>query len=355
MLILSHHEGSTRLEKQSFADEADLQRYLYEHPEAIPLDEISAGSKLHVLGREYPTTSGPIDALGTDQEGNAYLIETKLFKNPDKRAVLAQVLDYGAALWAAEPDFDEVLQGLRLDAARRGAPDPLTRLAGFLESDEDAAEEHLNGLCSAIGEGRFTAIVLMDRLSDRLRDLISFMNENSRFRLLAVEFDYYRYEDMEIVAPRVFGAEARRPLERTPSSRGRWNQDAFFERLDASTDEPTRNAVRRIFEFVAPLGEVNWGSGVANPSMSPYFLEGTTKAPFTIKADGRMVMKLSWVRRAPNGLRFIEAISPLLERTGLPLESDRAGRMRWQPEAWVPKVDVLLNAMKLAHASSRGT
>jgi hypothetical protein len=355
MLIISQHDRSTRLERQSFADEGDLQRYLYEHPEAIPLDEMSPGARLHVLGREYPTSSGPIDALGTDQEGNVYLIETKLFKNPDKRAVLAQVLDYGAALWATEPDLDELLQGLRLDAARRNAPDPASRLAGFLESDEDAAEEHLNELCSALGEGRFTAIVLMDRLSDRLRDLISFMNENSRFRVLAVEFDYYRHENMEIVAPRVFGAEARRPFDRPSASRGRWNCEAFFERLDSSTDQATRDAVRRVFQFAEPLGDINWGSGVANPAMSPYILNGITKAPFTIKTDGRFVMKLLWVRRAPHGMRFIETIMPLLERTGLPLQTDRAGRMRWQPEAWVPKVDLLLNAMKSAHDVAGGT
>lgn len=40
-----------------------------------------------------------IDAVALDQNGDIYLIETKLYKNPDKRQVIAQVLDYGASLW----------------------------------------------------------------------------------------------------------------------------------------------------------------------------------------------------------------------------------------------------------------
>jgi hypothetical protein len=49
--------------------------------------------------RAFPTNSGPIDALGINKDGEIYIIETKLYKNPDKRLVVAQVLDYGASLW----------------------------------------------------------------------------------------------------------------------------------------------------------------------------------------------------------------------------------------------------------------
>jgi RecB family endonuclease NucS len=52
------------------------------------------------LAREFSTKSGPIDALGVDKDGELYLIETKFYKNPDKRTVVAQVLDYGASLWS---------------------------------------------------------------------------------------------------------------------------------------------------------------------------------------------------------------------------------------------------------------
>jgi hypothetical protein len=79
---------------------------------------------------------------------------------------------------------------LRADALRRNAPDPLSALAAYLDADEQTANAHIERVCDALAAGRFTAIILMDHLSERLRDLILFMNENSAFRLLAVELEY---------------------------------------------------------------------------------------------------------------------------------------------------------------------
>jgi hypothetical protein len=40
-LIISKEGKTVRLEKQHFENEAALQKYIYECPEAIPLDEVS--------------------------------------------------------------------------------------------------------------------------------------------------------------------------------------------------------------------------------------------------------------------------------------------------------------------------
>lgn len=74
--------------------------------------EINEDVRLLVLAREFNTNSGPLDAVGIDKEGEIYLIETKLYKNADKRKVVAQVLDYGAALWAHFRKPDEFLTEL---------------------------------------------------------------------------------------------------------------------------------------------------------------------------------------------------------------------------------------------------
>ena len=112
-LIYSTGGITRRLEPSMFGNEDALQAYICRSPEAIPLEELGEGIRLHVLGREFPTRSGPIDALGTDHQGTAYIVETKLFKNADKRRVLSQVLDYGAALWASPPAMDEMLSSLQ--------------------------------------------------------------------------------------------------------------------------------------------------------------------------------------------------------------------------------------------------
>lgn len=349
MLIISQQGRSTRIEPRSFTQEADLQRYIYDNPEAIPLDELGVDGRLHVLGREFPTSNGPVDALATDRDGSAYLIETKLFKNPDKRQVIAQVLDYGAALWAQQPDVGQLLAGLRVYAGRYKLEDPEAKLGAFLEADEEAAREHLAKVATELAEGKFTAIVLMDRLSDQFRDLIRFMNENSRFRILAVELDYYQHDGMEIVSPRLYGAETRRVADGATSVRGQWSQEAFFERLQAESDAETRAAVTRFFTFFEPLGRIRWGTGIASPSMIPYFLPGSkTKSPLYLRPDGILVVKLEWVRSSANGPKFIETMQPLLNQIGLPMEEDRSGRIYWSFDQWVPKHEKILEALSRA-------
>lgn len=228
MLILSQGGKTTKLEPQSFPDEAALQAYLAANPQAIPVSNADDPPQLHVLGREFPTLSGPIDILATDENGAAYIVETKLYKNPDKRRVLAQVLDYGAALWADELPTDRLLMTLRERTTRFDLPDPVDALATFLASDADTAERHLGKVRDALIQGRFTAVILMDELGDRLQDLVLFINENSRFRVLAVELDYYRHGDIELVTPRLFGAEVRRPVSGAPRSRGETTDPSTF-------------------------------------------------------------------------------------------------------------------------------
>jgi hypothetical protein len=99
--------GSTSvIERSDFEKEDDLQEFIHEHPELIPVYEIREDKRLLVLAREFATQSGPIDALAVDKDGDIYVVETKLHKNSDKRKVVAQVLDYGASLWKHSSDFE---------------------------------------------------------------------------------------------------------------------------------------------------------------------------------------------------------------------------------------------------------
>jgi hypothetical protein len=51
----------------------------------------------------------------------------------------------------------------------------------------------------------------MDSIDEQLKDLILYVNQNSRFDIYAVELDYYEYEEYQIIIPRLFGVEARKP------------------------------------------------------------------------------------------------------------------------------------------------
>jgi hypothetical protein len=75
-----------------------LETYVAANPERLPLDDIREELKLVTLGQQLPTDGGPIDVIAVDDQGMVYLIETKLFRNPDKRQVIAQALDYKLAI-----------------------------------------------------------------------------------------------------------------------------------------------------------------------------------------------------------------------------------------------------------------
>jgi RecB family endonuclease NucS len=98
IIVTTPDNRTVKLRPQSVDREDVLQRYIHDHPESLPLEEIHEDIRLCVLCREFPTSSGPIVALGVDQAGEVYIIETKLFKNPDKRTVIAQALDYVSVL-----------------------------------------------------------------------------------------------------------------------------------------------------------------------------------------------------------------------------------------------------------------
>ena len=345
MALIYSVDGTTRrLEPTTFANEADLQAFLFRSPEAIPLEDLGEGTRLHILGREFPTPSGPIDALGTDQNGTAYIVETKLFKNPDKRLVLAQVLDYGAALWAQPPEFEDLLRSLDCDATRREVENVLPRLARFLRSDEALATERLGLDRNNLIEGRFTAVILMDRLEPRLRNLIQFMNQSSQFQILAVELDYYRHDQTEIVVPRIFGGE-RRSLKQ-PIVRGKWNEQTFFEDLIQRVTSEQAVAIKSFFAFCKELAPIKWGSGTVSGSFSPLLIRGLNVAPISIFSDGSARLKMSWFGESPQVVPYRRRLLDELAATGLSI--DAKGDGLWSPEIWTVHVQAIMKAFDAA-------
>ncbi|MCR4438550.1 MAG: hypothetical protein QHJ34_05580 [bacterium] len=215
IVVVKRGRAAKKILPTAVGKEEELQRYIRENPGAIPLDDIREDMQPCVLAREFTTSSGAIDALAIDEEGAAYIIETKLYKNPDKRFVVAQVLDYGAALWKAfqdSADIDEMLEGAVSEVSGVSLRAKVADAFGF---DYDKVDEVLDRFKSDLSSGRFTFIFLMDHVHDQLKHLVSFINANSRFRLLACELEFYRDEDFDILVPKLYGAET---IKNPPSS-----------------------------------------------------------------------------------------------------------------------------------------
>jgi hypothetical protein len=218
IIVSEGGRNARRIEPSGFDLEDHLQEYIFRNPEVIPLDDIEAGTRLFIAAREFPTPSGPIDALAFDASGNIFVVETKLYRNPDKRTVVAQALDYGASLWRHTAAFADFLALLgRSCNAKFGIPFR-EKYAEFFTLDD--ATDSISAIESNLSEGRIKFVVLMDKVHPALLALIVFVNQNSKFDLYGVELEYYRHDSFEIVIPKLFGGEVKKDLESKARKRG---------------------------------------------------------------------------------------------------------------------------------------
>jgi hypothetical protein len=298
IIISKDGKNAKRVDKATNIKEGFLQKYIRDNPECIPLYDFKEDVQLLILSREFPTESGPLDAIGMDEDGEIYLIETKLFKNPDKRTVVAQVLDYGASLWRnySPEDFINVLEER---VAKDFHVSLKQKIMEFYKLEEEEASELITSLKEKAEDGLFRFVVLMDRLEERLKDLILFLNANSQFDIFAAEVEYYRHEDLEILIPKLFGAGARKPGS---SERKKWDKNAFFEiatqKLGQTRDLRT---VQSLYEFSEKQGKVDWGTGGESGSFTlkvrhPKFPKGLVSL-LTVWTDGEITFRFGNMRK----------------------------------------------------------
>lgn len=238
IIISENGKNAKRIEESQFGLEDKLQQYIYDNPDAIPLYDIDEDTRLFIAAREFSTKSGPIDALGFDASGNIYVVETKLYKNPDKRTVVAQALDYGASLWRHAVDFDDFVFQLDAHCQSQFGKGFKEQYSEFFEIED--ATENLNYIKANLSDGSIKFVVLMDKLHDALKDLVVFVNQNSKFDLYAVELEYYRHKSFEIIIPKLYGAEVKKAVQSSSSSsysRKAITQDELMSRLDSREKE----------------------------------------------------------------------------------------------------------------------
>jgi hypothetical protein len=343
-IIVIRNGIATRVPVAEFALESTMQTQIAANPSILPLHEIGAGAELVAVVRELSVSAGYIDLLGFDAEGEVYVIETKLARNPDRRTVVAQALDYGAALWTgyAEPAaffsaIDELL-------ARAGSPRLLDAMRSAHGDDEAAAARTLERISQNLGNGAFRFVIPMDRIGEGLKDLVRYINENSRFTVYLVELEQYQDGDLTVVVPRLFGAEARKTVSGgAGGGRGTAGSATEFvedlERrvaageLDAREAEAVRGMLRIITDEVARHNWVTAPTG-GRVNVSPRFpATGATKSPFTLRSDGRLMLNLGYVGEVPAWREWISNVLSTVGRSGDTRQFPELRSPEWAPHA----------------------
>lgn len=194
--------------------EAWLQELLYSHPELLPVDRFGDSfSPAIAIGREVRTNSGPLDNLYVSPLGGITIVETKLWKNPEKhRTVVAQIIDYAKEL--ATWDYDRFCQAILTSSRKRGEREKLSleeKVATTLGSLGIQLHEFQESVAAALSEGAFLLLIVGDRISPNIALLTSAIQSapGLRFTLGLTEMQLYQVAEGRdwplLVVPEVIG------------------------------------------------------------------------------------------------------------------------------------------------------
>jgi hypothetical protein len=353
-IIISSDGGhAVRVNKSSFDKEKFLQEYIYANPESIPLYDIKEDIRLLVLAREFQTESGPIDAIGIDGSGELYIIETKLYTNADKRTVVAQALDYGASLWNHSNDFNEFLATLDEHTQKVFKLKTTDKIKEFFDLDDDEVIQVTEKAKSNLNDGIFHFVILMDKIDDRLKDLIRFVNQNSQFDIYAVEFEYYKHESQEIIIPKIFGAEVKKDIAVSSSSSGErrtWTEEQVLEDAKKNYSDEEYFAFKKIFDFSKEnADDIGFGTGKYG-SISPRFKDVSDRSLYTLGTDGRLSFNFKWIGKENNeegNKMFVDKYAQALIEVGFNIPDEYSEiRLAVQSSEWVNRVEEFINVIK---------
>ena len=140
-----NEENVSPVDLDTFESEKELQDLIERNPEILPID-----ADLMILAREFQCGSGIADFVAVDmQTGQLVIAETKLYRNKDRRRVVAQALDYAADM------FDQELEYLE------------QRVPSSVWSSLDRAAKDV--LADSLRCGDFRLVIVMDSVDERTR------------------------------------------------------------------------------------------------------------------------------------------------------------------------------------------
>jgi len=254
MPIIISKEGrdARKLERTSFKEELELQKYIESNPESIPIEDVKKEAKVVILAREFPVQTGSIDSIGIDQDGDIYIIETKLYKSADKRYILAQILEYGAFLYKTYENGEQFIVKLEECVMNRYEIGLRQKISEFfkLGEDKDEVENVIEAIKDNFDHSIFKFFVVMDLMPKYLEEVILFVNESSKFDIFPVELEYYEHDGYQSLIPRLFGKILKKGTGAGKDKGRIWNKESFFERVEREISDPqVKDIIEKLYRF----------------------------------------------------------------------------------------------------------
>lgn len=339
-------EGWRIVDRWPYANEAELEQFLLANTQFIVGERDDVWT---VWARQVGARSdNQLDLLGLGSDGSITIVECKLGSNrEERREVVAQVLEYASALWKMPLDrFREVFRQQHALGA-----DPFDLLEGLAppEADEWDVAEALRVAELNLNYGRFRLIVAVDHVSQRLRDIVDFVNSRGQGDLKIVALSLPRFGDPAsgVVAPEVHGDHAPAPSSKSA--------DLVFP----SVGEVLRQGATEMLPVVTKLHESLAGGDGVPGRLTPR--TGKQSISYdAIGANGRPfpVMRL-WPKSGrqsdPRPSSHLDLYGHVLERVGVTLDAlkaeiaecglePHADGIRFRPED-VGQIDLLIELL----------
>lgn len=241
----------TEVESKDPKNEHWLQELLYNHPELLPVEDFDDSFAPAIpVGREVPTGSGPIDNLYVSPDGGITIVETKLWKNPEKhRTVVAQVIDYAKEL--AAWDYDQLCEAILTSSRRREETEKAAleeKMSAALREAGLELHEFQENVAASLHDGNFLLLIVGDRVSPNIALLTSSIQSapGLAFTIRLVEMQLFQAtpgEDWPLfVVPEVVG----RTVEKTRGVvRVRYNQEQPKIEIEVESEDDDLNEVTR--------------------------------------------------------------------------------------------------------------
>jgi hypothetical protein len=259
VLIRDEKQAGARLvEESAVPTEAALHEVLMQHPSLVPATDLGFG-RVVTVGFEATLASGSADLVLLDDEGRLCIVEVKKEGNPDTHRVIAQLLDYAAALWGLTVDAFErdVLRRKLTETDPRSLRDYIVEeLVTEADDPEEAAERTLEGLGETLRTGDFALVLAAPTIPAGVQRVIEYLNARG-LSVFGLEVSYFAGE-IEAFVPRIvvrptLGAQIAGQDARAPKPV--MDAETYITSLPEAAQEPVR-AFTENMEAVG--GELQW-------------------------------------------------------------------------------------------------
>jgi hypothetical protein len=198
MLMRQGEKTAELIPEQPLPLEKDLHDVLTRHPTLLPAEDLGLG-RVVVAGRESGLTSGRADLVLIDDRGQLCLVEVKKAGNQDTRQVVAQLLDYAAAIWGQSlAEFEASLVAPYLATLTEvGAPTTLAELVTSAfedqQSDGDQAQTEavLDRLAQTLITGDFVLVLAAPDIPLGVQRVLEYLNARGQ-RMYALEVSFFK-------------------------------------------------------------------------------------------------------------------------------------------------------------------